>query len=78
MPRVIIGEFLAEGDDVFLAGITVNQNVLRHDGDNGVGAGSRPIGINDADVIVAGLDDFELFWDNKPVNGLYKFGLLNP
>lgn len=24
----------------------------------------------------AGLDDFELFWDNKPVNGLYQFGLL--
>jgi len=24
----------------------------------------------------AGLEDFELFWDNKPVNGLYKFGLL--
>lgn len=24
----------------------------------------------------AGLDDFELFWDNKPVNGLYKVGLL--
>ena len=24
----------------------------------------------------AGLDDFELFWDNKPVSGLYKFGLL--
>jgi len=24
----------------------------------------------------AGLDDFELFWDNKPVNTLYKFGLL--
>lgn len=24
----------------------------------------------------AGFDDFELFWDNKPVNGLYKFGLL--
>ncbi len=23
-----------------------------------------------------GLEDFELFWDNKPVNGLYKFGLL--
>jgi hypothetical protein len=22
-----------------------------------------------------GLDDFELFWDNKPVNGLYKAGL---
>ena len=25
----------------------------------------------------AGLDDFELFWDNKPVNTLYKYGLLN-
>ncbi len=24
----------------------------------------------------AGLDDFELFWDNKPVNGLNKVGLL--
>ena len=24
----------------------------------------------------AGLNDFELFWDNKPVNGLYKVGLL--
>lgn len=24
----------------------------------------------------AGLDDFELFWDNKPVNTLYKLGLL--
>lgn len=24
----------------------------------------------------AGLDDFELFWDNKPVSTLYKFGLL--
>ena len=24
----------------------------------------------------AGLDDFELFWDNKPVNGLHQFGLL--
>ena len=23
-----------------------------------------------------GFDDFELFWDNKPVNGLWKFGLL--
>ena len=23
-----------------------------------------------------GLDDFELFWDNKPVNTLYKIGLL--
>ncbi len=25
---------------------------------------------------MAGLDDFELFWDNKPVNTLYKAGLL--
>jgi len=24
----------------------------------------------------AGLEDFELFWDNKPVNGLWKAGLL--
>ncbi len=24
----------------------------------------------------AGLEDFELFWDNKPINGLYKAGLL--
>ena len=24
----------------------------------------------------ANLEDFELFWDNKPVNGLYQFGLL--
>ena len=24
----------------------------------------------------AGLEDFELFWDNKPVNGLNKAGLL--
>ena len=24
----------------------------------------------------AGLNDFELFWDNKPINTLYKFGLL--
>jgi hypothetical protein len=24
----------------------------------------------------AALEDFELFWDNKPVNGLYRFGLL--
>ena len=25
----------------------------------------------------AGLEDFELFWDNKPVNTLHKFGLLS-
>ncbi|WP_315823760.1 hypothetical protein [Paraflavitalea speifideaquila] len=24
----------------------------------------------------AGLEDFELFWDNKPVNTLHKVGLL--
>jgi len=24
----------------------------------------------------AGLKDFELFWDNKPVSGLWKAGLL--
>jgi hypothetical protein len=24
----------------------------------------------------AGLEDFELFWDNKPMNGLWKMGLL--
>jgi hypothetical protein len=28
------------------------------------------------DYEAAGLEDFELFWDNKPVNGLYKCGLL--
>lgn len=28
-----------------------------------------------ADYEKAGLDDFDLFWDNKPVNGLYKAGL---
>ena len=29
-----------------------------------------------ADYENAGLEDFELFWDNKPVNTLYKTGLL--
>jgi hypothetical protein len=29
-----------------------------------------------ADYETAGLEDFELFWDNKPVNTLYKAGLL--
>jgi hypothetical protein len=28
------------------------------------------------DYEAAGLDNFELFWDNKPVNTLYKAGLL--
>jgi hypothetical protein len=25
----------------------------------------------------AGLDGFELFWDNKPITSLYKVGLLS-
>jgi len=29
-----------------------------------------------ADYEAAGLEDFELFWDNKPVNTLYRAGLL--
>ena len=29
-----------------------------------------------ADYERSGLEDFELFWDNKPVNTLYKAGLL--
>ena len=29
-----------------------------------------------ADYEATGLEDFELFWDNKPVSGLYKVGLL--
>ncbi|TCJ13731.1 radical SAM protein [Flaviaesturariibacter flavus] len=29
-----------------------------------------------ADYEAAGLEDFELFWDNKPVNSLHKAGLL--
>ncbi|AWO00214.1 radical SAM protein [Chitinophaga alhagiae] len=29
-----------------------------------------------ADYAAAGLEDFELFWDNKPVSTLYKAGLL--
>jgi hypothetical protein len=28
------------------------------------------------DYTAAGLEDFGLFWDNKPVNGLYRVGLL--
>jgi hypothetical protein len=30
-----------------------------------------------ADYESSGLEDFELFWDNKPVNTLYKTGLLH-
>ncbi|ANE52757.1 B12-binding domain-containing radical SAM protein [Flavisolibacter tropicus] len=30
-----------------------------------------------ADYEYAGLEDFELFWDNKPINTLYKAGLLH-
>ncbi len=29
-----------------------------------------------ADYTAAGLDGFDLFWDNKPVNTLHKVGLL--
>ena len=29
-----------------------------------------------SDYEKAGLEDFELFWDNKPISGLYKAGLL--
>jgi len=41
---------------------------------------SRPksLTVNDvkASYEAAGLENFELFWDNKPVNTLYKVGLL--
>jgi hypothetical protein len=29
-----------------------------------------------SDFEKTGLEDFELFWDNKPVSQLYKVGLL--
>ena len=29
-----------------------------------------------ADYMAAGLEDFDLFWDNKPINNLHKAGLL--
>jgi hypothetical protein len=29
-----------------------------------------------ADYTAAGLEDFDLFWDNKPINTLHKVGLL--
>jgi hypothetical protein len=29
-----------------------------------------------ADYLAAGLEDFDLFWDNKPINNLHKAGLL--
>ncbi|RYZ55925.1 MAG: radical SAM protein [Sphingobacteriales bacterium] len=45
------------------------------------------LSVNDGDTMLlkdvkasyeaAGLEDFELFWDNKPVNTLYRVGLLN-
>lgn len=34
------------------------------------------IGEIQKDYEAAGLEDFELFWDNKPINTLYKVGLL--
>lgn len=41
-------------------------------------AADKPFTLQDvkAGYEAAGLDDFELFWDNKPVNTLYKAGLL--
>jgi hypothetical protein len=29
-----------------------------------------------ASYLAAGLEDFDLFWDNKPINNLHKAGLL--
>jgi hypothetical protein len=29
-----------------------------------------------AGYLAAGLEDFDLFWDNKPINTLHKAGLL--
>jgi hypothetical protein len=29
-----------------------------------------------ADYLATGLEDFDLFWDNKPINSLHKVGLL--
>lgn len=39
---------------------------------------TKPYTLQDlkTDYEAAGLDDFELFWDNKPVNTLYKAGVL--
>ncbi len=39
---------------------------------------AAPLTLKDveASYTAAGLEDFELFWDNKPVNTLYKAGLL--
>lgn len=38
--------------------------------------GSYTLQMIKADYEAAGLEDFELFWDNKPVNTLHKAGLL--
>lgn len=53
------GEWLA----TILPKLSINNNVLLTMADV------------KADYEKAGLEDFELFWDNKPVNQLYKFGL---
>ncbi len=39
---------------------------------------AAPLTLKDveASYTAAGLEDFELFWDNKPVNTLYRVGLL--
>jgi len=36
----------------------------------------KTLGEIKSDYENAGLEDFELFWDNKPVSQLYKVGLL--
>jgi hypothetical protein len=39
---------------------------------------SKPLNLEQlkSDYESQGLEDFELFWDNKPINTLYKVGLL--
>ena len=42
----------------------------------GIGAGLTISAIKE-NYTAAGLDGFELFWDNKPISGLYRVGLLS-
>ena len=46
-------------------------NKVSVDSSNGM-----PLADIKADYIAAGLEGFDLFWDNKPVNTLHKAGLL--
>jgi radical SAM superfamily enzyme YgiQ (UPF0313 family) len=46
-------------------------STIHLDASNGV-----PLADIKADYIAAGLEDFDLFWDNKPINTLHKAGLL--